>query len=388
MTHACDLEIPKLSYGMVGGGPGAFIGAVHRSALALDGRAVPAAGSFSKDSSKTRFLGRSLGIAEDRLYDSWESMAKTEGARPERVDFIVIVTPNHLHYPIAKAFLSEGIHVVCDKPLAISSTQADELAKLSSDKNLKFCVTYTYTGYPAVKQARLMIADGAIGALRFLQAEYLQDAFAFPAERKGSKQAEWRFDPERAGPAAALGDIGTHVESIASYVTGLRLSRVSARLSTLVPGRGMDDTGVVMTEYEGGVQGLYWVCQAAPGEGNGLRFRVLGSEGSLSWSQEEPDHLRFCRLGEPERILVRGRDAFHPEAQAFCRLPAGHPEGFIEALANVYRPFMASVAKRKTGSAPQGIDLDYPRAEAGAEGLRFVEACVKSSRADCAWISL
>ncbi len=379
------MERKRLLYGMVGGGPGAFIGKVHRAALALDGRAVLACGAFSSDPAKTRSLGRELGLPGDRLYDSWEAMAASEAARPDGIDFVVIVTPNHLHHPIARAFLSEGFHVACDKPLAVSSAQADELARLAAAKDRKFCVTYTYTGYPAVKQARRMAAEGAIGEVRFVQAEYLQDAFALPAERQGNKQAEWRFDPARAGSAATLGDIGTHVENIVSYVAALRPRRVSARLSTLAPGRTMDDNGVVMAEYPGGAQGLYWVCQALPGAGNALRFRLVGSVGSLEWSQEDPARLRYCRLGEPERILVSGRDVFHPEAEAFRRLPAGHPEGFIEALANVYAPFLSTLAKIKSGTEPGGVDLDYPGAEEGAWGLRFVEACAASSRADSAW---
>lgn len=388
MTVGKDAAGTRLRYGMVGGGPGAFIGSVHRSALALDGRTLLAAGCFSQSAEKTRAIGRDLGVAEDRLYDSWSDMARAEEARADGIDFAVIVTPNHLHYPAAKSFLEAGIHVACDKPLAVDAAEAEELESLARRRNLLFCVTYTYRGYPAVKQARRMLAQGAIGEVRFVQAEYLQEAFARPAEREGSKQAEWRFDPGRAGPAAALGDIGTHALDLAGYVTGLELRRVSARLSTLVDGRRMDDTGTMMTEYAGGIPGLLWFSQAAAGHGNDLSLRVLGSEGTLSWRQEEPDRLRLCRLGEPERVLVRGRDAFYPDAEAFRRLPAGHPEGFIEALANVYAPFTASLAARDAGTEPEVAYGDYPDAEAGVLGVRFVRACIESSRMDCAWVEL
>lgn len=384
MAQALGSVTPRLGYGMVGGGPGAFIGDVHRKALALSGGADLAAGSFSSDPEKTRELGRALALPEDRLYASWKDMARSESSRTDGIDFVVVVTPNHLHYPIAASFLEAGIPVVCDKPLAVSASQARDLSRLASDRGLAFCVTYTYLGYPAVKQARRMVADGAVGEVRFVEAHYIQDAFARPA--RGNKQAEWRFDPERAGPAGTLGDIGTHVENLAAYVTGLRVARLSARLSTLVPGRALDDCGTVLTEYSSGAQGLYWVCQAAPGHGNDLSIRVLGSEGSLSWRQEEPGLVRLARLGEGERALVLGRDPFYPEAEAFRRLPYGHPEGFIEALANVYAPFVRSLAKRKAGRVPEGTDLDYPGVEAGVSGLGFVEACVKSSRADSAWV--
>jgi predicted dehydrogenase len=377
-----------LRYGMVGGGPGAFIGDVHRRAIAMDGLAVLAAGAFSSEAEKTLETGRALGLAEARLYSSWAEMAAAEASRPDGIDFVVVVTPNHLHHPVAKAFLEAGIHVVCDKPLALASAQGAELAALARAKGLLFCVTYTYTGYPMVKEARALVAAGRIGKLRFVNAEYPQEFFARPVEREGSKQAEWRFDPARSGAVGTLGDLGTHIENLVSYVTGLELARVSARLDTIVPDRALDDNDCVLTEYEGGAKGLYWSSQAAAGHDNALRIRVYGSEGSLSWCQEEHDHLRFCRLGGPEETWTRGREGLGAAARAFSRLPAGHPEGYFAAFANLYRSFASRLLKLKAELPPEAADLDYPGIEAGISGLRFVEACVQSSKADAAWVAV
>jgi predicted dehydrogenase len=371
---------------MVGGGPGSFIGAVHRKAIALDGLAVLAAGCFSSDPGRSRETGASLGLEPGRVYASWDRMAERESGRPDGIDFIVVVTPNSLHFPVCSAFLEAGIHLVCDKPLAVSSAECAALENLAAERGLLGCVTYTYTGYAAVKQARAMVAQGRLGKIRFVNAEYPQEFFARPAEREGNRQAEWRFDPARSGPVGTLGDVGTHVENMVSYVTGLRLARVCARLETFVPGRVLDDNATVMTEYEGGATGLYWACQAAPGEGNGLAFRVYGDEGSISWRQEEPERLRVRRLGEPEQVWRRGREAFDPAAAAFSRVPAGHPEGYFEAFANVYTAFTGALSATLAGEAVGGAD--YPGLAAGTAGLRFVEACLASSRGDAAWTAL
>jgi predicted dehydrogenase len=371
---------------MVGGGPGSFIGEVHRKAIALDGMASINAGCFSAKPDASRETGLGLGIEPDRIYADWQKMARAEAARQDGIDFVVIVTPNHLHAPVAAAFLEAGIHVVCDKPLALSVAECRKLEKLAESRGLEFCVTYTYSGYPAVKQARAFVDAGLLGDIKFVDGEYPQEFFALPNEVTGNKQAEWRFDPARSGPAGTLGDVGTHVEHTVSRMTGLELSRVSARLQSLVPGRVLDDTATIMTEYRTGASGLYWACQAACGEGNDLKIRVYGTKGSLLWHQEAPDELRIRLLGEPERIWKRGRDKASPEVARFIRFPGGHPEGYQEAFANIYREFAKTLLARKSGS--EAYIGDFPRIDEGSSGLRFVEACIESSRAHGAWTEL
>jgi predicted dehydrogenase len=365
---------------MVGGGPGAFIGEVHRKAIALDGSAVLAAGCFSRRHEGTLATGLPLGLDRARLYRSFEEMAEAEAARDDGIDFVVIVTPNGSHHAAAKAFLSRGIHVVCDKPLTLEIAEGEELAELARRNDLLFCVTYTYTGYPAVKQARAMIAAGELGEIRFVNAEYAQEWLATPLERDGKqKQAAWRADPKETGRSLCVGDIGTHVENMVRTVTGLRIASLCARLDTLVPGRALDDNATVLVDYEGGARGVYWASQVAIGRDNGLRLRVFGSKGAIEWAQEDPDHLRFSRLGMPTEFLSRGRDPFHPEAQRQSRIPAGHPEGYFEAFANIYRTFTAALAKKKGGGVLAPVDLDFPGVEDGISGVRFVHRCVESS---------
>ncbi len=375
-----------LSYGMVGGGAGAFIGDVHRKAIGLDGLAKLAAGSFSKDPANTQTTGRSLGVAMDRCYPDYETMAASESGRPDGIDFVVIVTPNATHYPIAKAFLEKGINVVCDKPLTFEVAEAEELSSLAKRKNLLFCVTYTYTGYPAVKQAREMIKRGELGDLRFVNAEYPQEWLATPVEREGSKQASWRSDPKQSGKSNCVGDIGSHVENLVAYMTGLEIVSLCARLDSFVPGRVLDDNASILLNYKGGAKGLYWSSQIAIGYDNALRVRVFGSKGSLQWSQENPNYLVFSRLGQPSETLSRGRDAFHSQAQAYSRIPAGHPEGYFEAFANIYKTFAAALAKKKAGQALSSDDLDFPGVEAGISGVRFIGKAVESSRKGAVWL--
>jgi predicted dehydrogenase len=380
------LSAQKLSYGMVGGGPGAFIGDVHRKAIALDGLAEIAAGAFSKSFDKTMETGRTLGLPEDRLYPDYQTMAAKESARPDGIDFVVIVTPNAQHYPVAKAFLSKGIHVVCDKPLTFETAEAEELAMLAKQKGLLFCVTYTYTGYPAVKQVREMIKRGEIGDIRFVNAEYPQEWLATPAEREGSKQAAWRSDPKQSGKSNCVGDIGSHVENMVSYMTGLEIASLCARLDTFVEGRSLDDNATIMLSYKGGAKGLYWASQIAVGYDNGLRVRVFGSKGAISWSQENPNYIVVSKLGEPTVTLSRGRDAFYPHAQSYSRIPAGHPEGYFEAFANIYKTFIAALGKKIAGQAPAEGELDFPQADAGTLGVKFIGKCVESSRKGAVWV--
>jgi predicted dehydrogenase len=381
-----DRSAHKLSYGMVGGGPGAFIGEVHRKAIGLDSLADIVAGAFSKSYEKTVETGKALGLPEDRLYPDFETMAAKESARPDGIDFVVIVTPNAQHYPAAKAFLSRGIHVVCDKPLTFETAEAEELAMLAKQKGLLFCVTYTYTGYPAVKQAREMIKRGEIGEIRYVNAEYPQEWLATPAEREGSKQAAWRSDPKQAGKSNCVGDIGSHVENMVSYVTGLEIASLCARLDTFVEGRSLDDNATIMVNYKGGAKGLYWASQIAVGYDNALRLRVFGTKGTIQWSQENPNYLAVSKLGEPNVVLSRGRDSFHPHAQSYSRIPSGHPEGYFEAFANIYKTYIQALAKKKSGLALSEDDLDFPQAEAGAAGVKFIGKCVDSSRKGAVWV--
>jgi predicted dehydrogenase len=376
-----------LSYGMVGGGQGAFIGDVHRKAIGLDGMARISAGCFSKTFSNTQATGRALGIAEDRLYKNYEEMASGEAKRKDGIDFVVIVTPNATHYAIAKAFLSKGINVVCDKPLTVELAEAQELAELAHKNKLLFAVTYTYTGYPAVKHARAMVKNGDIGKIRFVNAEYPQEWLANPIEKDGQKQAAWRTDPELSGKSNCVGDIGTHIENMVSYVSGLRIQALSARLDSFVPGRVLDDNATIMLEYQGGAKGLYWSSQIAVGYDNGLRFRIFGTKGSIQWSQENPNYLTVSMLGEPTKVLSRGRDGFYPSAQAYSRIPSGHPEGYFEAFANIYRAFISALAKKKAGLALSEDELDFPSLEMGLDGVRFIGKCVESSRKNSAWIN-
>jgi len=377
----------RVRYGMVGGGSGALIGDVHRRAIGLDSLATLVAGCFSRDLANTLATGRSLGVDDSRCYPGFEAMAAAEGKREDGIDFVIIVTPNALHFPIARAFLESGIHVVCDKPLTLEVAEAEELEALAARKRLLFCVTYTYSGYPAVMQAREMIRRGEIGALRFINAEYLQEWLATPAERLGQKQAAWRSDPGQSGKSNCLGDIGSHIENLVSYVTGLEIESICARLDTFVQGRALDDNATVMLNYRGGAKGLYWSSQVAVGCENALRLRVFGSEGSIQWSQENPNYLVVSKLGKPTMTLSRGRDEFHPAASSQSRLPGGHPEGYFEAFANIYRAFIGAVSARIAGEETKSTEYDFPGVEAGVSGVRFVERAVESSRKGAIWLN-
>jgi predicted dehydrogenase len=378
----------KLRYGMIGGGPGAFIGEVHRKAIGLDGMAELAAGCFSRSWEKTLETGRILGLSEERLYQDYLTMAEKEANRPDPVDFVVVVTPNAQHYGAVKAFLSKGIPVVCDKPLTFETEEAEELAALAKRNNALFAVTYTYTGYPAVKQARELIAAGEIGDIRFVNAEYPQEWLAQPIEQEGQKQASWRTDPALTGKANCTGDIGSHVENLVSYVTGLRIKALCARLDTFGPGRVLDDNASIMLEYEGGAKGLYWASQIAIGYDNALRLRIFGTKGTIQWLQEDPNHLQVTYLDKPAQILSRGRDAFYPAAQRYSRIPSGHPEGYFEAFANIYKTFIGALEKQKADEPLTAEDLDFPGPEMGVNGVKFIGACVESSRKGTAWIDL
>jgi predicted dehydrogenase len=377
-----------LTYGMVGGGEGAFIGDVHRKAIALDGKARLMSGCFSSDPENTLKTGLGLGLSRKRLYKSFGEMAIEEGQREDKIDFVVIVTPNYTHYPIAKIFLENNINVVCDKPFTVTSPQAGELKALAAKKGLSICVTYTYTGYPVVKHARDMIQKGDLGDIRFVNAEYPQDWLSTLLEETGQKQAGWRSDPEKSGLTNCVGDIGSHIENMVSYMTGLQIKRLSARLDTMVAGRKLDDNATVMVDYSGGARGVYWCSQIAVGNDNGLRVRIFGSKGSIEWAQENPNYMTIGSLEQPTQRISRGRDGLSPLAEGFSRVPAGHPEGYFEAFANVYKAFISFLAKKKQGEELLPEDLDFPGASQGEDGVRFIEKCVASSTASAAWIDM
>jgi len=371
---------------MVGGGKGAFIGNIHRQAIALDNLARLTAGSFSHDFSNTLEIGMDLEIPSDRLYPTYLEMAQKEAARKDRIDFVSIVTPNYLHYPIAKAFLNAGINVVCDKPLALRESEARELDELTIKNGLLFAVTYAYTGYPLVKQAREMVKRGDLGDIRFINAEYPQDWLLKQFESDGHKLKSWRANPSVAGISNCVGDIGTHIEYLVSYITGLKIKSLCARLDTFMEGHELDDNATIMLEFEGGAKGVYWTSQTAIGYDNGLKIRIFGSKGSLRWSQENPNYLVVSKLNSPTEIISRGRDDLYPKAQDYSRIPAGHPEGYIEAFANIYRAFTNALLKKSLGDIVTEEELDFPNARDGANGVRFVEKCVESSKKGAIWV--
>ena len=366
---------------MVGGGPGAFIGAVHNRAATMDGLAVLTAGAFSADPAKSRTQGDAYGLAHDRVYASFGEMAEREAALPdrERIDFVSIVTPNHLHFPVAKAFVERGFHVVCDKPLTTTLEDAEALCRLVQTHDVVFALTHPYTAYPMVRQARALVQDGALGTVRKIIVEYSQGWLATPLEQTGNKQAGWRTDPARAG-AGAIGDIGTHAEHLARYITGLEMERLLADVSSFVPGRRIDDDANMLVHYHGGAKGILFCSQISAGEENRLAIRVYGTTASLEWYQEEPSILRVRHPDGPTEIYKPGHAFLVPGAQRGARMPAGHPEGLLEAFANVYANAMRVIAARVTGETPDPLDLDFPTVRDGATGVHFIQAALESGR--------
>ncbi len=366
---------------MVGGGPGAFIGAVHRMATNLDGEFELVAGAFSSDPAKSIAQGDDLGLDPSRVYGSFKQMAKSEAALPaeERIQVVSIVTPNHLHHAAARAFLEAGIDVICDKPMTNTVDEAEDLCRLAADKGRLFCVTHNYTGYPMVKEARARIAAGALGTIRKIVVEYSQGWLATLLEAEGQKQASWRTDPAKAGVSSALGDIGSHAHNLAEYVTGLRVEQVFGDLGTVVEGRALEDDATLLLRFTGGVRGLLMASQIAFGERNHLRLRVYGSNGALDWTQDDPERLRLIRGDGSEEILFRGGD-LSSVAAAHTRIPGGHPEGFIEAFANIYRNVGRAIQARAIMANAPATHLDFPTVQDGARGVHFIHAAVDSAK--------
>ncbi|KPU91027.1 oxidoreductase [Variovorax paradoxus] len=382
-----DTPHRKLRYAMVGGGRDAFIGGVHRKAIALDGQIELVAGALSSDPAKARASGADLGLADARNHGDWQALLADELKRPagERIDFVSIVTPNHVHYPVARAFVEAGFHVVCDKPLVHTREQADALVASVAAQGTVFGVTYNYTGYPMVRQARAMIRAGELGTLRKVVVEYNQGWLASQLEGTGNKQADWRTDPARSGAAGAIGDIGSHAENLVATLTGLEIESLCADLTAHVAGRQLDDDGSLLLRYQGGARGVLIASQISTGLENDLRVRIAGTLGTLEWHQEQPSRLLHLPHDGPLRVLTRGAPWLHESARRASRLPAGHPEGFIEAFANVYAGVAADIRARLEGRRADPLDADYPRVEDGARGVRFIERTVASARSDLKW---
>ncbi|MGJ8636102.1 MAG: Gfo/Idh/MocA family protein [Phycisphaerales bacterium] len=368
-----------LTYAMIGGGAGAFIGEVHRKAIALDNSATLVAGALSSTPERSLESAKQLGLPADRSYGTYQELLKQESSRPDPVDFVVIVTPNDSHYPIAKAALKAGFHVVLDKPATQTSQQAQELAQLSNDNNLLCCITYNYTGYPMVRQARALIEANHIGAIRKVFIEYHQGWLASHLESTGQKQASWRVDPNRAGIGGAIGDIGTHAENLASFVTGLETESIYANLRSFVPDRPLDDDASVFINYSGGAHAVLTASQICIGRGNGLSLRIHGELGSITWNQETPDTLEVTKLDANPITYSRGGPDLHDDATISSRIPQGHPEGYLEAFANIYRGATDEIRARKSNTKPSRLAKLIPTIHDGYQGVRFVECCVESS---------
>ena len=376
----------KLRYGMVGGGPGSFIGDAHRKAIHIDAMAELTAGCFSRTLENCLETGKALGVAEDRCYASFEEMAKAESAREDGIDFVVVVTPNVSHYPVCKAFLEAGIHVSCDKPLCLEVSEAEELCQLAKEKGLLFLVTYTYMGHVTAKHIRDYIKAGKLGKIRTVMAEYPQGWLAYEGEW-GGKQGAWRCDPKQSGGVNCLGDLGTHVENAVATLTGLKIKKVLAKMDVVVPGRVLDDNDVVMVEFEGGATGCYWTSQFAIGHKNDLRVRIYGEKGSILWEQENCE--RVTMIEEDGTIVerYRGTAGIEPGAAAYGRLPSGHTEGWLESMGNLYKSFIACINAKKDGTFTEDM-IDYPTVEDGLEGVKFVHACLRSNREGNVWTEL
>jgi len=377
----------RIRLGMVGGGEGAFIGAVHRIAARLDDHYELVAGALSSTAEKSRRSGKLLGLAADRVYADFEEMARAEAKRPDGVEAVAIVTPNHMHAGPSYAFLKAGIHVICDKPLTTSLAEAKKMKAAVERSGLVFALTHNYTGYPLVRRMREMVQGGNLGEIRLVQVEYPQDWLTESIESSGHKQAEWRVDPKRSGAGGALGDIGTHAFNLADYVTGLDISEISADLTAFGAGRQLDDNVQVMLRYANGARGALWASQVAPGNENGLRLRVYGTKGGLHWVQAEPNHMLWSPFSQSTRIVTRGGPDAGAAAARVTRVPPGHPEGYLEGFANLYSEIAQAIRAAQAGRKPDKAS-HFPTIDDGVKGLAFIEAAVKSSRANGRWTKL
>lgn len=381
----------KIRMGMVGGGRGAFIGAVHRMAAALDGQIELVCGAFSSSPDKSKASGQDLYLDPERCYDSYIEMIETEAKLPDNIkmDIVSIVTPNHMHFAPAKLAMEHGFHVICDKPLCFDMSEALELKRLVDGSGLIFALTHNYTGYPMVKQAKQMIAHNEFGKIRRVVVEYPQGWLSTRLESSDQKQASWRTDPSKSGKAGAIGDIGTHAENLAEYMTGLQISEICADLHTHLEGRQLDDDGSVLLRFENGARGLLYASQISAGEENGLKIRIYGELGGVEWTQMEPNSLWVKWLDKPTQLYRTGVGELYPETIAHTRIPAGHPEGYLEAFANIYRNVAKCIQARLEGKIVDKIYQDYPTVDDGIRGMHFIDKVVESGNNDNQkWIKL
>ncbi len=377
----------RIRLGMVGGGRDAFIGGVHRIASRIDDHYELVAGCFSSTSEKSKASGADLGLAEDRVYGDFTEMAKREGRLKSGIEAVAIVTPNHMHFPVAREFLKRGIHVICDKPLTSTLADAKKLVKSAEASDALFVLTHNYTGYPLVRHAQAMVEAGEIGDVRVVQVEYPQDWLSEPLEETGQKQAGWRTDPARSGAGGSTGDIGTHAFNLARFISGLKLESLCADLQYFVEGRQVDDNAHVMLRFEGGARGMLWSSQVAPGNENALRIRIYGTKGGLEWEQEDPNKLWHTPLGEAKRLITRNGAGAGDAAARVSRIPPGHPEGYLEGFANIYTEAAQAIMAHRDGKKPDA-EVIYPTVGDGLEGVAFVDACVRSSARNGAWVTL
>ena len=377
----------KIKLGMVGGGEGAFIGEVHRIAARMDERFQLCAGALCSDPERSLKSALDLGLPEDRSYSDYKEMAISESQRDDGINFVSIVTPNHLHHPIAKAFLEVGINVICDKPMTMNSKEAQELIDISESSDLIFAVTYNYSGYPLIREAREIIKKGELGSIRIIKVEYIQDWLTEPIENTGQKQASWRVDPKKSGIGGSIGDIGTHAFHLAHFVTQQLPNKISADLSCFVEGRELDDNAHILMRYESGAKGMIWSSQVAPGNENNLKIQIYGEKGGLIWQQENPNELILNLLNQPSRRLTRGSSFVGDQSARLTRIPAGHPEGYLEGFANIYRE-VADEFSAKISGKPISKDILYPTSKEGLYGVSFIEAAIESNSKDSVWTDL
>ncbi len=379
-----DMAPKPIRLGMVGGGRDAFIGGVHRIAARIDGRFQLVAGCFSSTPEKSMASGADLGIDPARTYADFNAMAQREARLKDGIEAVAIVTPNHVHYAAAREFLKRGIHVICDKPLTSNLADAKKLVAAAEKSDALFVLTHNYTGYPMIRQAREMIANGDLGDIRLVQVEYAQDWLTEPAS---NKQADWRTDPAQSGAGGSTGDIGTHAFNLASFVSGLELEALAADLQAFVSGRRLDDNGHVLLRWKGGARGMLWCSQVAPGNENGLRLRIYGTKGGLEWAQEDPNYLWYTPFGEPKRLITRGGAGSGAAAARVSRIPPGHPEGYLEGFATIYAEAARAIQARRDG-VPVDPAVVFPTVQDGLKGVQFVDACVRSSQRNAAWVNL
>ena len=371
---------------MVGGGKDSFIGEVHRIALRLDGHYELVAGSFSSNFNNSKKTGKKLGLADNRVYETYQEMAEKEFDRSDGIEVVAIVTPNHLHVPISKIFAKKGIHIICDKPLALSSEEAIDLKKIVKSKKIIFALTHNYTGYPMVRHARALIKRGDLGSIRIIQAEYPQDWLTTKVEDRGLKQAKWRADPKRSGAGGCIGDIGTHAFNLIRFITGLEIDELSADIHTFVKGRLLNDNAQIMLRFKGGAKGSLWSSQVAVGNENNLKIRIYGESGGIEWRQEDPNYLYYTKFGQPTQKITRGSGSASKAAKNVTRIPPGHPEGYLEGFANIYNDIYKKIYAQINKQKYDDSNDCYPTIYDGVEGMKFIETVLESSKKNSKWI--